>query len=431
MWYSGVEESSGLQRVGHATSPDGSTWTKHPGNPIIDPSLPESFSARSVTPQTVILEGGLYRMWFLHTIDPSFYGRRIGYAESRDGLSWTEGSQPVLEDNCDEDCFISFTSLSVVFDGARHHMFYGDYGPGLINYIGYAFSEDGVNWTRYPRGSLIRHLLDTWYPAVTWDADGGTFELWHVLLRERFGPIYRSTSACCPTVHSWFIPAAAYGPGVQDALFQTAVDLSNASDTAEEYRIAWLPRGEANREWIWSELRTLDPGASVRYDNVLAEVFELAPRSFGGLVVEASSEDLLAMSRIFSSQGASAGAYGQAMPAVRMADFAAHEERRRVLFVTEDDAMRFNIGCQNAYEWSLELHFEFYDDAGALVKKRTMRLQPWGNDQLHQALEAHRPVTGYVDVWTDDWGEFYCYGSLVDNDTNDPITIPPLEMRGE
>jgi hypothetical protein len=39
----------------------------------------------------------------------------------------------------------------------------------------------------------------------------------------------------------------------------------------------------------------------------------------------------------------------------------------------------------------------------------------------------HAPISaGYVDVWTNaPDGIIYCYGSVLDNETNDPTTVLP------
>ena len=55
-----------------------------------------------------------------------------------------------------------------------------------------------------------------------------------------------------------------------------------------------------------------------------------------------------------------------------------------------------------------------------------MILRTFANDQLNLIFDQYRPVTGYVDFWSDTpMAEIYCYGSLLDNVTSDPTTIPP------
>jgi hypothetical protein len=47
-------------------------------------------------------------------------------------------------------------------------------------------------------------------------------------------------------------------------------------------------------------------------------------------------------------------------------------------------------------------------------------------DQLNHVLADWAPVNGHVDVWADDpEALYYCYGSLLDNQTPEPTTILP------
>jgi hypothetical protein len=436
MWYSGKQADSGFQRGGYATSSDGSTWAKHPDNPVIDVGPPGSFDSAATAPQAVIFNDGTYRMWYLATDRDVGNGGLIGYAESDDGLSWTKHPDPVIDRGRggSESVFFNF---SVVFDGSEYHMFFSHVFTFWIFDVGYAASQDGLHWTRYVRNRLVAParfpdfaFLDTASPSVIYDAENGVFEMWFAgstSSNARFDTTYRAVSECCSTVHTWIIPSAGYGAGARSAFFHTAVDLSNAGYTAAEYRLAWLPRGQSNLEWRWSQIDTLGPGASIRYENVLAEVFGLEPNAYGSLVVAASSEDVLAMGRISATRKDKAGgSYGQSIPAVRIDEFSVMGERRRILFGTENAEMRFNVGCQSAYEWDQPVHLELFDVEGRSLETMTITLEPWGNDQLNRIFYTHRPIIGAVDVWTDRFVtmKLYCYGSLIDNATSDPTTIP-------
>ena len=165
----------------------------------------------------------------------------------------------------------------------------------------------------------------------------------------------------------------------------------------------------------------------VRYGNVLEEVFGLELGAVGALAIESSSPDLLAMARIANHPGdGESGTYGQAMPALTAEDFIGSEERRRILFGTETDAMRTNIGCQNLTNDAVRVNLELFAADGSSLEVRSMTLWPWGNDQINRVFQDHLPTTGAVDVWTDtDWRAFFCYGSVLDNVTNDPTTVLP------
>jgi hypothetical protein len=165
----------------------------------------------------------------------------------------------------------------------------------------------------------------------------------------------------------------------------------------------------------------------VRYANVLSEAFELEPDALGALAI-VSSSPLLAMSRTYNLPGdGSSGTYGQSIPAVTAEEMIPHDERRRILFGTENAAMRTNVGCQNATGGVVPVKLELFDMEGTSLATETLVLLPWGNDQVNRIFADFAPITGYVEVWTlVTGGAFYCYGSVLDNVTSDPTTIPPM-----
>ena len=133
------------------------------------------------------------------------------------------------------------------------------------------------------------------------------------------------------------------------------------------------------------------------------------------------------MSRTYNAPSAkAAGTFGQAMSAIPVSEFIQSGERRRVLFGTEHADMRTNVGCQNGGDLTTVVNLELFDADGTSLETTTMELPPLGNDQVNRIFRDYDPVNGCVDVWTDDPdGRFYCYGSVLDNVTSDPTTIPP------
>lgn len=64
LWYSGRSVQAFLvYSIGHATSPDGVTWTKDPDNPVVRPSI-GAWDAQGLLVGTVIAEGGGYTLWY-------------------------------------------------------------------------------------------------------------------------------------------------------------------------------------------------------------------------------------------------------------------------------------------------------------------------------------------------------------------------------
>jgi len=236
-----------------------------------------------------------------------------------------------------------------------------------------------------------------------------------------------------PSADFTFIPAAALAAGLEGAFFQTDVDLNNSGSAAAEYSFVWLPRGQDNSTPTTSETFTLAAGASARYANVLNAVFGVDPDQVGALAVSADSSDVLAMSRTYNLLGdgnplgfPAGSTFGQDMPGIPSDMMIPSGEKRRIIFMNENDTVRSNVGCQNGVDTSVAVSIELFDANGNSLETRTMNLGPWSNNQITRIFRNYAPVQGYVDVWTTaPDATIYCYGSVLDNINSDPTTVLP------
>ena len=409
MWYASVTSAdSGYEQwhgVGHATSTDGSTWSKSPENPIIGLCS----GGPSPIPQTVLFDGERFFMWYFSS-SPSYECEHP--ASSEDGMSWG-GFLYRRPDRLQPD------GLSVVDDGTNYYMMKWTWG--WWPFIWGAASPIGSGrWSNFVDYPLISGAAS---PAML--VDGDTIVMWY----SSYDGIHRATSTCCDTIYTWFVLAAASGPGASGSFYRTEVEINNASDAPAEYRFAWFPRDRDNTEWIRSGLFQVQPDKSVRYSDVLADVFGLGPGNFGALAVEATAEDVLVAARILSSDGQNAGAYGQDVPVIRVDEFyrfySSYFPGQRILFGTENADERFNITCFQGrdLELSAPVELDLVGSDGTLLGTEFLLPQPWGSHQLNRIFADHRPVEGYVQVRHRD--STYCFGSRIDNRTNDPTTILP------
>ncbi|NIM94739.1 MAG: DUF11 domain-containing protein [Anaerolineales bacterium] len=144
LWYIGAD-ASWTRQIGLAISPDGEIWTKEGSNPVLSPTEP--WEGTALGGPSVIFDGGLFKMWYM-AFDSSGVGR-IGYATSPDGITWTKyGGNPVLDTGTtgswESD---DVTTPTVIKEGSTYHMWYGGYDGGAFR-IGHATSSDGINWTK-------------------------------------------------------------------------------------------------------------------------------------------------------------------------------------------------------------------------------------------------------------------------------------------
>lgn len=160
MWYTGLTASD-AGRVGYATSPDGVTWTRYAGNPVLSFGAAGSWDASYIGSPNVVKVGSLYHMWYRGGLNGG-----IGYATSPDGITWTKyADNPVITAGSGEWDHTAYHPR-VVYDGSGYHMWYSGCDPaGNLCQVGYATSPDGAHWAR--KGMALPQG-----PVGAWDGGG-------------------------------------------------------------------------------------------------------------------------------------------------------------------------------------------------------------------------------------------------------------------
>ncbi|MBK6731571.1 MAG: T9SS type A sorting domain-containing protein [Bacteroidetes bacterium] len=119
-------------RICYATSMDGLHWDKYAGNPILDVSYDGLWDSLGVETVSIIYdstasESERYKMWYAGQYFNS-YRYDIGYAFSADGINWTKHSTPVLQVGSESEWDNGFLEgTSVIWDGAIFKMWYCGY----------------------------------------------------------------------------------------------------------------------------------------------------------------------------------------------------------------------------------------------------------------------------------------------------------------
>ncbi len=222
-----------------------------------------------------------------------------------------------------------------------------------------------------------------------------------------------------------FVPAAGYAEGNQGSFWVTDLEVNNPWDESMVYELWWLPRDTDNSNPTVSDLFSLAPGESRRHANVLGEDFGLDPAAapFGAIAVAAGGKGAMVVARVFN-QGD--GTFGQSIPGVSPREMTGPNQRRRILFMSENDDFRANLGCQNGGSGLIGVQFERFDNSGASLGTGSLNLPPFSNNQVNRVFTDWAPVDGYVEVWSINAGaKFFCYGSVIDNTSNDPTTVLP------
>ncbi len=168
MWYMGTTGFQENHKIGLATSTDGVSWTRHPNNPVISsPSWATAYSD-----PYVVLKDGIYWMYFIGFaqcgVTDGLVHWCVGLATSTDGVNWALYPTPILlpgpAGSWDSANLLRPVAL---FDGMKWHMWYTGQPhmgglPGESWSIGYATSQDGISWTRFPQNPILTPSPGSW-----------------------------------------------------------------------------------------------------------------------------------------------------------------------------------------------------------------------------------------------------------------------------
>lgn len=197
LWYAGRKarcQPINDHKLGYAFSPDGINWTKYTGNPVLIPGNSSSWFNTFISGQSVILESGIYKMWFtapdlVINGQPTDGKGNIGYATSVDGINWTVYPSPVLISGAQQNWdSASIAEPSVIKVGNTFHMFYSALDKWSIEnfQVGYTSSIDGINWTKSTHNPVLSiGSAGKWdrywasHPGVIYDSRSDEFRMWY------------------------------------------------------------------------------------------------------------------------------------------------------------------------------------------------------------------------------------------------------------
>ncbi len=152
MWYSTF---STQLAIGFAWSRDGVNWTKY-NSPVLAAGPSGSWDEGGVQAPSVIWNGTLYLMYY--TGANRTFASDIGLASSKDMVHWQkyEGN-PILTRTANKWDAYSVEFASAIHDSALYKMWYTGRQSLQVPFgsIGYAFSSDGLHWTKYDGNPVI------------------------------------------------------------------------------------------------------------------------------------------------------------------------------------------------------------------------------------------------------------------------------------
>ena len=176
MWYSGQlwnpDGSIKNYLIGYATSSDGISWSKYPGNPVLTVGAPGSWDDKWAWRPIVIRQGSSYVMYYRGVSTQPETQAKAGLATSPDGIHWTKTTVLTMPPGGSGwDAFSRSTGAlnvgSVMRLGDLYIMGYTSIKTQTSpQEIGFASSPDGMNWTPFAGNPAIT------YGSSGWDSGG-------------------------------------------------------------------------------------------------------------------------------------------------------------------------------------------------------------------------------------------------------------------
>jgi hypothetical protein len=183
MYYDGIPAPNNVfgTGIGRATAPSpGGPWIRN-ATPVLETGSQGEWDAHFLFPDSIVMDGNQYVMYYSA-------GFMVGRATSADGIHWTKYNDPTTAGNFTESDPVLQLGLSGSWDSAlawgssvQHtqngwEMFYYggndlNGGPGVK--IGYAYSADGITWTKYQNNPVIGlDIQEAFFPSFIINPDG-------------------------------------------------------------------------------------------------------------------------------------------------------------------------------------------------------------------------------------------------------------------
>jgi CubicO group peptidase (beta-lactamase class C family) len=215
---------------------------------------------------------------------------------------------------------------------------------------------------------------------------------------------------------SW-VAAVAHADGAEGSVWRTDVGLLNRASLTSRVRLRLSCETDVDDlelDLAPGELRTVEDVVST-----------MGAAGTGALRVFAS-EPVMVSSRTFSI--GEDGTFGQYFGGVATPDGLRTGESAVLMQLREDATGRSNIGLLNGGRRAARVSVDLYDGSGYQIGTRTRKVPAGGRVQIDRPLRLFgrkSPISqGYAVVTVLDGVEVVAYGSVVDNATNDPTTIP-------
>lgn len=239
----------------------------------------------------------------------------------------------------------------------------------------------------------------------------------------------------------WRIPAVAHAPGALGTTWRTDLMIVNPGDEQAWISVNFYP---ADGSVHLTKGFLVQPRHAVPSRDVLVSTFQLEPTAAAkGTLLIGSDKPLAIAARTYNQ--AVTGTFGQYLPAIPEVGPGMEAAASGVALtrpgqvgvipnLKKTTTFRSNLGVQNLAQGTTTVAIRLYDAAGIQLGATRTESVAYARylqlDDVFSALGAAGAQLSYatVEVTSAD-GAAWCYGSVVDNATGDPTTIPVLLPR--
>jgi CubicO group peptidase (beta-lactamase class C family) len=219
------------------------------------------------------------------------------------------------------------------------------------------------------------------------------------------------------SVEQW-VAAAAHVAGEFDSQWRTDLYLLNRSSATATAEVRY--RGDDGT--AETSVEVLEPGAQL----LLADVVSQLGADGGGSLQVFSDQPVLVSSRTYNS--GDEGTFGQFLDGTSPAITARAGQTVWLPQLQQNDGFRTNIGLVNSGDIAASVRIALFDGDSTRLATRNRTLAPYERLQIQEPFSriAGRDDldTAYASVTVEAGEGIIAYGSVIDNATNDPTTLP-------
>ncbi|MCU0290758.1 MAG: PKD domain-containing protein [Thermoanaerobaculaceae bacterium] len=228
--------------------------------------------------------------------------------------------------------------------------------------------------------------------------------------------------------HLYMIPSVAHSLGGEGTQWRTNFAAVNRSGSVAHLTLSFYPYAEGSAPIV--RTHDLANGATFEWQDAVVNLFGLpADANNKGTVHIASDVPIFATSRTFNQ--IPAGTFGQYYPALTVGHALPAGQTGVIPQLKKNTAFRTNLGILNLGTAPCTVAVKLRGSTGTqLGSTRTQVVSAgryWQQDKIFDNVGAGTCDTAFatVEVQTTG-GKVWAYGSVVDNPTGDPTTIPML-----